>query len=797
MPAGLAGIQVLEIASGVAAAYAAKLLADLGATVVKVEPPTGDPSRRRGPFRKGQEDPEASGEYLALNANKRSMVLDLTMPQGRERLGALAARANLLVHSCPPARMAEWGLDYETLSAQHPGLVMLSITPYGLDGAYRDYAAHDLTIYHGTGAASVMPDPRSADLAPVKFFGPQMAVQAGLYGATAALAVCMDAQRTGVGDHLDVAMHEVNASFPMPFFHEWSYTKKLGSRKAPMFFAPAQFFACRDGFVYITCPQEHQWKQLVALMGNPAWCDEPRFATLGDRGANRDALNEHLAEWTRTWSAEDLFRTCQEHRIAATKLYLPSQLVAHDHLAQRDFVQWQNHPVAGRLPMPGAPWVLREPWWALRTPAPLLGEANGEAERLFQPPPPAPAGEAPALPLAGVRVLDMTWVWAGPHCTEMLTFLGAEVLKIESSKRPDVVRQLGPVPTGMEPGVNRRSMFNQYNQGKQSLTIDITKPEGLALVKRLAAVSDVTASNFSYGVMDRFGLSAEEFQRINPDIIVLMISGFGQSGPLKEYIAYGQTVLPLGGMIAMPDAEGQLPQYPSGSGDPNSGIYGAFGIVAALLARRLHGGGQFIDASLWENMIPNAYLRWINEALGNTPYPYMANQDPQLAPHNLFPTAGTDQWIAIAVNDETEWQALCRVMGQPALANDGRFATMTARKQHEAALDAIIGAWSKDQDKWALTELLQQHHVPAFPSTNAQELLQDPQLKARGLFREIDHPEVGRQTHIGVPWHTTRRPTPTPGRAPLMGEHTDQALQRVLGLTTPELAELRNAGVIE
>jgi len=797
MASGLDGIQVVEIAGGVAGAYAAKLVADLGASVIKVEPPAGDPSRRRGPFRDGVPDPEASGEFLALNPNKRSVVLDLETPAGREQLRALAARAHLLIHSFSPRQMEARGVDYARLSQDNPALVLLSLTPYGLTGPYRDYVASDLTLYHGSAASSVMADPRDPALAPVKFFGPYTGIQAALHGVTAALACCLDAQRSGVGEHIDASQYDLNSSYPLPFFFEWSYGKKLPDRQSPLFFAPAQFYPCRDGFLFITTPQEHQWKNLVKVMGSPGWCDDPRFATGADRLANRDALNEHLTAWTREWTTDDLFAACQDGGVAAVPLYRPSRIMQHPHLLERGFLREVNHPVAGKLTLPGPPWLLREPWWALRTPPPLLGEANGEAATLFKPLERPAAPSAPALPLSGVRVLDMTWVWAGPHCTEMLAFLGAEVLKIESTKHPDVVRQIGPLPQGTDPGLNRRALFNQYNQGKQSLAVDVTHPDGLALIHRLAKVSHVTASNFSYGVMDRFGLSAEEFHKINPELIVLMISGFGQSGPLKEYIAYGQTVFPLSAMIPLPSEEGQQPQYPAGSGDPNAGIYGAFAIIAALMARQLHGrSGQFIDSSLWENMIPNSFMAWMNEALGNGPMEFMANRDMQWAPHNLYPCAGTDQWIAIAVETEAAWQGLCRAMGQPALADKPDFATMAARKEHEDALDDLIAKWTARQDRWVLTDKLQAEGVAAFPALTARDLTENPHLNERGFFWRVEHPEVGAQTHIGVPWHTMRRPTFPPQCSPLLGAHTDSALQRVLGMDTAELDDLRQRGVI-
>ncbi|MBI3991757.1 MAG: CoA transferase [Candidatus Lambdaproteobacteria bacterium] len=828
------GLNVVELGGWVSAPAAGKLLADLGATVVKVEPPAGDAARQRGPFPHGKPDPEASGLFLVLNANKRSVVLDLETAAGQRALDELAAQADILLHNFIPREMTRLRLDYERFAALNRRLVVLSITPYGLTGPYKDFAAVDLNLFHASGLSWVFADPIDIKgQPPVKFFGHQADIQGGVYGAVAALGAHYGAREHGQGEHIDLSVHSVNASFHGPNFVEFTYAGRVINRYKPRMFAPVQYYRCQDGYLFIVCPEEDQWQRLVGMMGDPEWAKAERFRTGWDRGAHVEEMNALLEAWTSTWRAEELFHALQQNHICATMLYRPADLFENAHLLARGFVHRQQHPVAGEIPMPGPPFVLQHRWWDVRLPAPRLDEARAELPRLLARNGTQAAGagrgakagrqaaaaktgqqaaatakERPVagngaagngsarLPLQGVRVLDLTWYWAGPHCTEQMAHLGAEVIKIESPLRPDFTRRFAIYPEGMEGGLNRGGFFNEYAQSKKSVQIDIKHPEGLALIKRLAAVCDVAASNFSTGVMERFGLGAQELRRINPNMIVVTVSGFGQSGPLKDYIAYGPTVVPFAGLVAEPQGS-EPPQYAAtGYGDPNAGIYAAYGVLASLVARQRHGGGQIVDVSLWESMINNAFEGWINAALGHPPYPYLGNRDPLYAPHNCFRCVGDDAWVSIAVTDEAQWQGLCRALGRADLAGDARFATATARKANERALEEIVSTWTVTQDRWEATEVLQSHGVPSFPVIDTGELAENPHLHARGFFSRLPHPEVGVRTHTGIPWRLTRGPNGVRARAPLMGEHTDEVLREVLALDDAELARLRAAEAI-
>ncbi|MCZ6841511.1 MAG: CoA transferase [SAR324 cluster bacterium] len=811
MGQGLQGVKVLELAAGVAAALAGKLMADLGAEVVKIEPPGGDPARQRGPFRGGAPDPEASGLYLALNANKRSLELDLCGEAGQSALEELAGRTQLLIHDHPPARMQGLGLDYARFAALNPGLVMLSITPFGLDGPYSAYQAAELNLIHASGWGYNCPGPgMDPALPPIKPFGQHACIQAGLHGATAAMATLYGVLQGGPGEHIDLSVQEAALTCLGRHMVNYTYAGAIDSRLRERAYAPNGFYPCKDGIIYLVTIEEDQWQRLLELMGNPAWAQDERFQTKFKRAQVEEELNPHLEAFFAQWCVDDLYRACQERRICVAPVYGYDQLLADPHLQARGFVQAQTHPVAGALPMPGAPYLLKVPWWSLRSPAPRLGEANNCIDELLQGnggtaatggapciDPSARAGAQAPLPLQGVRVLDFTWVWAGPHGAMMLANLGAEVLKVESPDRPDLLRRSAIIPTGMQPGINRAGTFNQMGQGKKSVGVDLSHPGGLALVKRLAAECDVVISNFSTGVMDRFGLGAADLHRINPELIVAAISGFGQTGPCKDFIGYGQAIVPLSGISAQTGYEGQGPsEVATAYGDPNAGITMAYGVVAALAARAMHGGGQYLDISLWEAMAASGFEGWMNHALGNPPHLPMGNRDPVWAPHNCYRCAGEDNWISIAVTEEAHWQALCREMDNDILPENDRFRTAQARKANEGVLDEIISAWCAPRERWELTRRLQDAGVPAFPSLSTKDLAEDPHLHARSYFGHAPHPEVGELLHTGLPWRMRNRPSGVIGPAPLLGEHTDEVLNDVLGLEGEEIARLRAEGVL-
>ena len=832
MGKGLEGLRVIELGGGFAASSAGKALADLGAEVVKVEPPGGDPLRRRGVVRGSGVDTGAP--FLHLNTNKRSVVLDGKSVADRARLEHLIERSDLVLREGLAAELA----GAEGWRERHPRLVVVSITPFGLSGPRRDWRGDELTLVHAGGWGYIIPGrgaPR--EWPPIRPFGHHALIQAGLHAAVPALAACRAARRGGDGDHIDLSVQEAVAFLLGRHFTSYEYAGRIDHRSDRSVYEPMGFYPCRDGEVFIICPEQSQWERLLELLEAVEWGTRASFATRDGRGEHSAEIRERVSAWTRERSAEEVFHALQAVRVGAAPVFDYPRLAVQEHLRARDFFVPLDHPGSGRIELPGPPYRLRRPWWRIERPAPALDEAGPEAGDLLvgqavgshpaatrdtAEPEPAtsrgashhPAatratpsggsaagpGGARSGPLEGVRVLDLSWVWAGPHCSLLLGALGAEVLKVESSRRLDLTRRASVHARELPPGPNRNGYFNHLGQHKKSVGIDLSRPEGRVLVRRLAARCEIFVANFGTGVLERMGLGPDELLAINPQMTVALISAFGQDGPWRLYTGYGPLISPLSGLSATTGyaEDGRPRDVNLAYGDPNGGVHAAIAITASLLARDLHGeSGQVIDVSMWEAMICTAFEGWVNHTLGGEPSRPMGNRDPEAAPCNVYRCRGDDAWVAISAGSAGEWTALCDAIGRPGLATEPRFESPAGRKADEDEIDRIIAAWCRDRDRWTAAEALQAAGVPAFPSLSSADLRSDPHLAARGAFHRFPHPEVGERWHLRAPWRWNRRPNGTGRRAPCLGEHTDEVMREVLGLSEGEIGGLRVQGVIE
>jgi benzylsuccinate CoA-transferase BbsF subunit len=399
-------------------------------------------------------------------------------------------------------------------------------------------------------------------------------------------------------------------------------------------------------------------------------------------------------------------------------------------------------------------------------------------------------------PLEGIRVADFCWAWAGPYGALQLAHLGAEVIRIESNTRMCPSRQIPPWAEN-ERGINRAGYFNQYNQGKRSVTLNLKKPEGIALAKQLVTKSDIAIENFAAGVMDKMGLGYEVLRGLKPDIIMISLSGYGASGPEKAYVSYGPPQVALSGMSSLTGYQGGPPMQAGFSyGDPNGGVHGTFAVMCALLHRAKTGEGQYIDLSQREAcamLLPEALMEY---TMNGTQPPRLGNRDPYMAPHGVFCCRGEDRWVSLAVRNDEEWQRMCAVMGRVELATDPRFAVLAARKENEDTLEEIITTWTQERSADEVTRSLQQAGIAAYPSLDGKDMLANPQVAARGFFVELEHPEVGKRRHLGIPWKMSRTPCEVRRPAPCLGQDTDYVLGDILGLSREDISSLRTKEVL-
>ena len=604
--------------------------------------------------------------------------------------------------------------------------------------------------------------------------------------------------RSGQSEHIDISSQEAVASLLEQNFVHYTYVGRIASRLGRRLLYPWGFFPCRDGAIFMVVAEADQWQRLMELMGNPEWAEWEIFADGYKRSENSDVLRVYIEAWTKQWTVDELFQAAQEQRICMVPLSSMASLANEQQLKERGFFVEVAHPRAGTLLHPGAAYRLDDGSWRIRRPAPLKGQHDIEVARMLASEDGRKRGLAQSSPtqgkrpLEGVRVADFSWAWAGPFCGMLLAHLGAEVIKIESHTRLDLGRRLPIYPAGMEPSPDRCGYFNQWNQGKKSALLNLSKPEAIAIAKQLISRCDVVLDNFATGVMDRLGLAYKDLQKIKPDIIAASISGFGHTGPRKNYMGYGPAIVAMSGLSS-------LTGYPSGPpqevgisyGDPNGGIHAAVAICAALATRERTGRGQYIDVSLLEAMVALTPEGWMEYAMNAVEPPRIGNRDPIMAPHDCFPCAGDDEWVTIVCGNEDEWRRLCRAIEMPRLADDQRFSDASRRKANEDDLTTLLSAWTRTRTKWEVTETLQQAGVAAFASMNSRDLAEDVHLNERGFFARVPHSEVGVRTHAGVQWRLTNGPNGVRCPALLLGQHTDWVMSELLGYDSNEIERLR------
>lgn len=383
------------------------------------------------------------------------------------------------------------------------------------------------------------------------------------------------------------------------------------------------------------------------------------------------------------------------------------------------------------------------------------------------------------LPLAGIRVIDMSWMWAGPYCALQLAHLGAEVIRIETNRRPCMNRRVPPYADDT-PGLDRAGSFNQWNQGKASVLLDLKQPEAVGIAHELVATADVFIENYAAGVVDRLGLGYEALSTVNPGLVMASLSGYGLTGPYRDRVAFGTPLTMISGLGVLTGYIGHGPAEVGISyGDPNGGLHADVAILAALWKREETSRGQYIDLSQWESLLailPEGVLPYT--MTGEQPA-RRGNRDEWMAPHGIYRCEGDDRWVSIAVRDDAEWRRFAAILGGQ--AGNPRLDAQTGRKLHEDELDDLVTAWTLLHDAWEVTEVLQATGIPAAPVMDMREVAEDPHLNERGFYVMLDHPEVGRKKHAGIPWKLAETPLEVRRPAPCMGEDNEYVVMELLG----------------
>jgi crotonobetainyl-CoA:carnitine CoA-transferase CaiB-like acyl-CoA transferase len=787
MPAPLAHLRVVDL-TDLRGALAGRMLADLGADVVKVEPPAGDPGRFRPPFAGDVAAPDRSLPFLFRNANKRGAVVDLHDADGWRRFCALCERADVLLENLGPAEQRRHGLSPEEVRARHPHLVHVAIADFGLAGPRAGWRAEPLVAFAASGGlfASGFPD-----RPPCWHPGYLAHDCASFYAAVGALAALLVRARDGGGQTVEVSVEEAALAGLNP----WSIPLADYARLYPLLpVCPPRnadgayhVLPTSDGYVRVLAGTPRHWRAFVALLGDPEALAGAEWELAVYRLLNGDVVRIIATEALAARSRADVLADARRRGVPMTPVNTPDQFVAEEQTRVRGFFQRADFPHLGEAPFARSPVNFSVTPAVLARPAPAPGEETGGFAARASP----AAGAAGATPaLAGVRVIDLGVGAVGPEIAGLLGDLGAEVVKIESRANLDFLRLVTLEPD--QP--NRAWTFNDESRGQQSVCLDLRTPRGREIALALCATADVVVENNRGGVVHAWGLDYEDVRRVRSDVVYVASQGYGRGGPLGEIQAFG----PLNSSFAGANYlwnHADAP-YPAGSAlnhpDHAASKMAVVAVLAALEHRRRTGEGQMIEMAQTEAaafLIGEVYLE--GPTTGRPAAPH-GNAVSWAAPHGVYRAAGEDRWVAIVVADDRAWARLGECLGwapEPALA------TLAGRLAAGAALDARLEEWTRERSAEETAAMLQAAGVSAMTVMNPDDQRADAHLAARGAIVTVEHPEIGSERHVGNPIRMSATETRPMGPAPLLGEHTEAVLRGVLGLTREEVARLVEEGV--
>jgi crotonobetainyl-CoA:carnitine CoA-transferase CaiB-like acyl-CoA transferase len=819
-------------------ALAGRLLADLGAEVIKVEPPGGDPDRLRPPFAGGVAAPDRSLPFLFRHANKRGTVIDLTAPAGWRRFVELCDQADVLVENLGPEDRLSRRLTAADVRARHPHLVHVAIADLGCSGPRAAWRLEPLTAFAASGAlyASGFPD-----RPPCWLPGYLAHDCAAVVGAAGVLVALLDRARTGLGQTVEVSVQEAALSNLDP----WAISLADYARVYPVLPAsyprdadgPAPVLPVADGHVRVLALTPRHWRALAAL--------------LAGRDAPADAGRAHgahvLLPGRGTWATigaglstliDEALRVSGHALGAVARLPLPGvalpvahavlgalRLVARERLGSRpraevlararrlglpmapvntpdEFTREEQTRARGYFRDTGFPHIGGAPFAPFpcrlsRTPAVLARAAPAPAEQgeirfatAPAPRPVPPPGKSSEPVLAGMRVVSLGVGAVVPGLCRTLAELGADVIRIESRRSPDFLRRLTP-----DPGDPDRSwVFNDENRGQRSVCVDLDTPRGRELALALCGRTDVVAENRRGGLVRRWGLDYDAVRRVRPDVIYVSSQGYGRGGPLGEAPAFGPVIAAFAGATFLWN-HADAP-YPAGSSlehpDHLAGKLLAVAVLAALEHRRRTGEGQLVELAQTE---ATAYLLgefYLERPCTGEPVRPRGNTVDYACPHGVYPSAGDDRWCAIAVVGEEAWQRFRRVLAWPPEAG---LESLTGRLAARAALDARVAVWTRARRADDAAQVLQAAGVSAMPVQGPEDHRCDPHLAARGALVTLEHPGIAPVRHVGSPLRMGRTPMVVAGPAPRLGADTETVLAEVLGMPAAEVARLRAEGV--
>jgi len=788
----LGHLRVIELGD-IPASYATRWLADLGADVIKVEPSGGDPNRMLPPFASNIVDAERSLAFIHANTNKRSIVLDLARGTDHETFSRLLGMANLLVEATPLGYLEQSGFNDDLFKTKFPGLVVVSMTPFGRTGPYRHYKGSDAIANATGGFLYGQGDDAKGQCTAPSHLAYQLA---GAMAAMMGLAGLRHARITGAGQRIDMSLQEALTFANSSSIARYSRENRLERRPGAKAYGGAgtNIYRCKDGrHVHFTTNMPHMWKEFAQnwmtdkSLAGPEW-ENPRY-----RDQHSDEVARAFAKFIAQFEADDFANQAQGRHLAAARLNTIGEFVNCEQNRTREWLQEFEHPVIGKYKAPGAPMRLSLTPMRVRRPAPMLDqhrkEILAELQKLSSLEIKPRKLESVRQPmLAGLRMADLTQQYAGPLGTELLAYYDMEVVKIE---------------TGTIPSKEREAAVHAcMNRAKLGCTLNLRNPHGKKLFEQLVAKSDVVVDNFSSGVLERLGFSFDVLQKINPGVVQVVMPGWGLTGPLKSWVAWGWQLLAYTGIMRLwgyPDSPMET-RCKIAWPDRVGSVTMALGVLAALEYQARTGRGQFIEAGMLEaqgSMMGPAILDYtVNgnewDAMG-----YGEILGEPYAPYGCYPCRGDDNWIIIACAGDEQWQSMVRIIGARSWAAAEKLASAEGRKKHRDDLDKQLSEWTSKYTGRQVFRMMQEAGVAAGIPSSGEDLFHDIHLRARGHIVETDAQPWGKITHHGLPGIPSLSNANAARGAPWIGAHNDKVFSEILGLSKERIEELKQAEAIK
>lgn len=787
----LDGVRVLDLSDGVADAVA-RLFADLGADVLKIEPPDGSPARDALPTLG-----RASIPFALHNANKRCAVLDPLDDDDCEHFHTLAAEADIVVDTGFDEQGAMFGTSGAELAARYPHLVVLSITYFGATGPRASWRATDPVLYAMCGALSRSgPTTGTPVLPPDGIASATAAVQA----AWAALCAYFNRLRCGTGDYIDFSWFDAVVMALDPAFGAHGQAAagmRSGGRwrGRPKNQDAYPIYPCADGHVRLCVMAPRQWRGLRRWLGEPEEFQDPGYDVIGARFAAWPRISVLIREMFAGQTMQDLVAAGQAHGVPIAAVLSPPQILASDHFQEVGATTVAELSPGARTSVPTGYFVVDGRRAGFRTPAPAAG--HDEPFWLGGPSVvPSPTGRLGEHPFAGLRILDLGIIVAGGELSRLFGDLGAQVIKVESADYPDGLRQT-------RAGEAISESFAWTRRNNLGLGLDLRSERGKQIFRRLVADADAVFANFKPGTLTALGFSYDALRAINPRIVLAESSAFGGTGPWSARLGYGPLVRATTGVTRLWTADGAQEADPGEYAfydattifpDHVVGRVTAIAALAALIHRNRIGRGAHIHISQAETVVNQLDTLYATQAAiaGG-----LAQVRDDTGLHAVFPCAGDDEWCVISITSDDEWRRAAWVLDHSAWADDPRFATGEARLANRKELVELVSAWTRTRTPTRVAELLQAASVAAGPMNRPPDVLEDPQLTARKVYRPMTHPLLANP----LPAETGPAPfhhiPPAPQRpAPQPGQDTAEICRTLLGMSPAQIAQLIDERVI-